>query len=459
MRNIKRCALVMAIVIFAGLFSNFPVYATDGINNEVELTPEEQKQKEEEEKQKEMERVYQLPVQTNQLKNWPAGPATYGEASIVMDIESRAILYAKNIDEKHYPASITKLLTTLVALENASLEDRVLVTESCINFLEWDYAQIGLKADEDISMEQALYATLLASANEAAYAVAANVGDGYEWFIERMNQRAVELGAVDSHFVNPHGLHDDNHYTTARDMALISSELYKYPAAFEMMQTMEYEIPATNMNEDSRYVQQKHHLLNPEYDSYYQYAIGGKTGYTGQALNTLVTYADNGEMHLVCVEMKTLSGKICEDTVNMFEYAFQSFHHVSIAENDKSGDIESVDNNGYVVLPEGVAFDDLESVITENPDDAARGTIAYTYEGQPVGTASIVLSESYKEAGKPRVKPVIEPKEEAVESPEQSGNAGRKAVVAFIVCGAIIMIILLVAYRRYRRKSMGISGK
>ena len=211
------------------------------------LTPEQ------EEIQKNLERLYELPIQSNELPGWPEGPGTYGEAAIVMEVGTGAILYAKNIDAHYYPASITKILTTLVALENGKLDDKVTFSADSLSFLEWGDAAIGMKEGDIISLEQALNAVLLASANEVSYAVGENIGKNagydYNWFISQMNTRCQELGGMNSHFVNPHGLHDDDHYTCARDMALISRELFKYPEAFEIMQAMQYEIKKSKTTE------------------------------------------------------------------------------------------------------------------------------------------------------------------------------------------------------------------
>lgn len=413
------------------------------------LTPEEQAEKE---YQEALEQSYNLPIQSNQLKGWPAGPSTYGAAGIVMDIESGAILYAKNIDEQHYPASITKLLTTLVALENERLDKRVEITEDCVSFLEWDYAQIGLKVGESISLEEGLYATLLASANEAAYAVAANVGDGYDWFIGEMNRRAEELGAKESHFVNANGLHDDKHYTTARDMALISAALYQYPEAMKIMQTKEYQIPPTNLTSDIRYLRQNHKMLGAGSEQYYEYAVGGKTGYTGEALNTLVTYAEKDNMHLVCVEMKTLSGKICEDTKNMLDYAFDNFKKIPIPDPDPSGEYKSIEGDGYVILPNGLSLSDLQTELLKDSDSTEKGTVTYSYEGQIVGKAQVVLEE--KEAGN-KTEDVPKPATQTVdEMPEsQSQVIPLKAVAA--LSGSLILLVLIIFLNWFikRRKS------
>ena len=183
--------------------------ATDTATQQA-LTPEQQAQQEE-------QNVYNMEVQSNGWENWPQGPGTYGEAAIVMDAGTGSILYAKNIDEHEYPASITKVLTSLVAFKYGKLTDNVTFSNDCISFMQPGDSSVGLKEGNVISLEQALYATLLASANEAAYAVAENVGTNaghdYNWFIEQMNEECKKLGGNNSNFVNANGLHDDNHYT------------------------------------------------------------------------------------------------------------------------------------------------------------------------------------------------------------------------------------------------------
>src|SRR5699024_7756966 len=143
-----------------------------------------------------MKKSYDRQPETNSLTGWPKGPQVYGNAAIVMDVNSGAVLYAKSIDDKHYPASITKMMTALVALENSSMDDEVLFSQDSVDILEWDYASIGMTPGEILSMEDAMYGMLLASANEVAYAIAESVGNklggGYEAFIQKMNDRAAE---------------------------------------------------------------------------------------------------------------------------------------------------------------------------------------------------------------------------------------------------------------------------
>lgn len=350
---------------------------------------------------RELEKVYNMPVQSNQLPDWPEGPGTYGEAAIVMEAETGAILYAKNIDDHHFPASITKVLTALVALENGELTDPVKMSHDSVAFLQPGDSSIALKEGDEINLEQALYATLLASANEAAYTVGENVGinagHDYNWFIEQMNVRCRELGGINSNFVNTNGLHDENHYTSARDMALIGCEVFEHPEIFEIMQTRQYVIEESDTVEEHVF-QQKHKMLVEGYQAYYEDAIGGKTGYTSDALSTLITMADNGEMQLVCVVLRTHGKNIYPDTTNLFEYAFDTFKKVPVAELETSEDIGEFltdQDGGYVVLPEGVEFDALQMELV--PDDSNNGeaTLIYTYEDMPVGSARAKLSKAY----------------------------------------------------------------
>lgn len=395
------CAVLVLVMTFSCAWNSqvHIVHAEDEKKEDStdQMTDEEKRMKEE------LDAAYKIKTESNDIPNWPEGPGTYGEAAIVMEVGTGAILYAKNIDAHFYPASITKLLTALVAFENADLTDEVRVTEDSVNFLEWDDARINLKPGNKLSLKDAMYALLLASANDAAHAIGESVGENaghdYDWFIEQMNKRCKELGGENSNFVNTNGLHDENHYTCARDMALISRELFKYPEVFPIMQTLEYTIPKSKTI-DEHYFYQYHQMLMPANANYYEYAIGGKTGYTDQALSTLVTMTDNDDMQLVCVVLKTHGVNVYPDTRHLCDYAYDNFHKVSVADNEKSKDIEKIleDETGYVVLPDSVTFDQLDMKLT--PDDATcqtstEATLEYYYKDQYVGMARAELSKDY----------------------------------------------------------------
>ena len=208
----------------------------------------------------EVKGVYNQSVDSNGIEGWARGPHIYSEAGIVMDIDSGAILYAKNIDNPHYPASITKILTGLVALENNALTETVTVTPEDYSFLKSGDNHIGLKNGEIISMEDALHGTLLASGNEVAHALGSNTEGGYENFIALMNEKAKELGCKNSNFTNSHGLHDENHYTSARDMALISAAAFKNDDFRRITKTKLYTIPTTNVTDETRSFENHHKM-------------------------------------------------------------------------------------------------------------------------------------------------------------------------------------------------------
>ncbi len=434
---------------------------------EKELTPEELEKKAEED-------AYNMEIQSNSWKNWPQGPGTYGEAAIVMDAGTGSILYEKNINAHEYPASITKVLTTLVALKYGKLSDQVTFTNDCVSFMQPGDSSVGLKEGNVITLEQALYATLLASANEAAYAVAENVGKNaghdYNWFIQQMNQECTELGGKNSNFVNANGLHDDNHYTCARDMALIGREIWRYPEFLKMCQEQSYTIPASDTTEEHVFAQH-HKMLIDVNKNYYAYAVAGKTGYTSNALSTLITMADNGNMKLVCVVLRTHGVNIYPDTRNLFEYAFNNFQKINVTDEKKPKEVsefiqaseskkestglntsgsntlgdgsqnENVDatadgneyhvlEDGYVLLPAGVTFDDVKYKIENVNESTGEGTIKYTYNGHQVGSATARLSKEYLK--KISNKKNVDSNQENVDNSEEKGIAGGKTGENFL---------------------------
>ena len=456
MRRIFSIVLLF-ILLLAG--AGRDVYAT-GVDGQESGQEEDQEEEltEKEKREQMLKEIYDMPVQSNEIKGWPKGPGTYGDAAIVMDAGTGAILYAKNIDEHFYPASITKVLTALVALENGKFEDPVVVSEDCVSFLEPGDSSIGLKKGNEITLEQALYATLLASANEAAYAVGENVGKNaghdYAWFLEQMNQRCRELGGTNSNFANTNGLPDPDHYTCARDMALIGSEMFKYPEFFKIVQTMQYEIPASDTCQQHIF-QQKHKMLNESSREYYKYAVGGKTGYTPDALNTLITMADKDGMQLVCVVLHTQSGHHYGDTRKLFDYGYKNFTKTPVEGNETSQDVGEIleeEGGGYVLLPKGVEFADLEMELV--PDDANDGkaTLNYTYEGNLVGKARAKLSDQYINEHKAKIQ-----KLDASDAGKDESKKGmaEKAVLAGLCVVWVILVILFVRTilkRKRRRK-------
>lgn len=400
-----------------------------------ELTPEQLQY------EKELQEVYDKKVETNEIKGWPQGPQIYGEAAIVMDMQTGAVLYGKGLDEEHYPASITKILTALVALENSSMTDKVSFSKESIDCLKREYAHIGMKPGEEITMKDALYAMMLASANEVAYAIAETVGGTYDNFIHMMNEKAKELGCKKTHFINANGMFDEEHYTSARDMALISRAAFQNEDLLEVVQTLQYTIPPTNMQAEQRVFQQKHKMM-VKGKFFDERCIGGKTGYTDEASNTLVTVMKQGDRKILAVILKERKD-IYPATKEICNYAFENFEEVNIAANEKSKELSNIDTDACVTLPKGADFEDLKWKADGD------GNVNYSYKGQFVGTAKAEVKKEVK------TEPKTEEKEKKKEKKEKNpiGNIILKVVTGIVIFAAAVVGIMLHVKLAKRRKS------
>ena len=393
---------------------------------------------------------------------WPDAPETLSPGVILMEESTGTILYEKNSDEAHYPASITKIMTTLLALENGNLSDMVTFSDDAINNTEGS----GIARDygEQMTLEQCLYGVMLESANECAYAVAEHVGGTVENFVDMMNAKAKELGCTNTHFANPHGLQDENHYTTAHDMALIAQAAYQNETFRIIIGTKMYTIPPTNKHAEETVLRNHHDMLctyhNPNRKYLYPYCVGGKTGYTATANSTLVTYAEKDGMTLICVVMNTQSPNQFIDTVNLFDYAFDNFQVLNVAENDTDYSAETTVDNGnlnniapfveldkdaVIVLPKTAEFSDTSSSVEYNDSDPEiAGSIMYTYAGRNVGKADIkttgVVVEGYAFDN------------ESTEAEEQEAVSTvqvRPIVVVLLIVAVILLGVLLFFLKRF----------
>lgn len=395
-------------------------------------------------------------VDSNTLEKWPEGPSIYSESGIVMDMDSGAILYAKNIDDKHYPASITKVLTALVALENTEMTDTVTFAWEDISFLEYGDAHIAMKEGEEISMEEAMYGMLLASANEVSHAIGRNTAGGYDNFINMMNEKSAELGCTNSHWVNTYGLHDKKHYTSARDMALIGSAAFEYEEFRTITNTYQYVIGKTNLTKQKRYVHQNHKMIRDWDSRYYEYCVGGKTGYTDQALTTLVTFATKGKRNFVAVTLRTHGGgnNAYADTKKMLNYAFKYFDKVTVDEGNIGNEkVAYVSEDSYVMLPEGITLEDCESSFTPPTElGDVNGKVSYTYQGQPVGDVEVKITDAYYN----EIHGIVEEEPEKETRPVQKDKTkGISPVLIIIACVVAVLaagFLVLIGKVNYERK-------
>lgn len=231
-----------------------------------------------------------------------AGFAVNAKAALLIDLDSDTVLYEQGADERVYPASLTKIMTCLLVLERGSLSDTITVSETALEGLDAEGSTANLQAGEELTVEQLLYCMMLSSANEACNIAAEYISGSVPAFVELMNQRAQELGCTGTHFANPHGLHDDDHYTTARDLSKITKEALKSETFKTITNTTAYTVPATNLSEE-RKLTTTNYLISKENTSQYYYpnAAGVKTGFTSKAGRCLITTADDGNLHLLSI--------------------------------------------------------------------------------------------------------------------------------------------------------------
>ncbi len=247
-------------------------------------------------------------------------PQIQAQGAVVIDAASGEILYGKNADTKYYPASITKLMTALLVIENCSLDSTVTFSKTATTNLESGAVSLGMVEGDQLTVRECLYALLLKSANEVGNALAEHVAGSISAFADLMNQKAAALGCTNTHFVNPHGLNDSNHYTTPYDMALIARAAFANSVLREIDTTLSYKLPATKTSA-VRTISMGHKMMYPNDSRYYEGIIGGKTGFTSLAGNTLVTGAERNGVRLVAVVMKA-SGTHYTDTKALLDYGF-----------------------------------------------------------------------------------------------------------------------------------------
>ncbi len=270
------------------------------------------------------------------------------EAAILVEISTGRIIYEKNSTKKLYPASTTKILTAILVIENCNLDDLVTVRESALNNIPTGYVTCNLRVGEELSVKDLLYALMIPSANDAAYVLAEYVAGSVDNFSVMMNDKAREIGCKTTHFVNPNGIHDDSHYSTAYDLYLLANYAMKNETFRNLVAVTEYTLPATEKYpSEDRILQTTNELLNKNSRNYYyKNAIGIKTGYTSKAGNCLVAAASRDGLEFIAV---VLNGGTTENGLNsryvdskkLFEYAYDNFTLTKIIE--KGSIVQSIE--------------------------------------------------------------------------------------------------------------------
>lgn len=441
----------------------------------------------------------------NQSQNntWPAAPEIFAQAGVVIEASTGTVLYNKNMNDKMYPASITKILTTLIAMENCSLSETVTFSHNNVYTLQYGDANIGMNEGEQLSMIDCLYGVMLASANECANATGEHCarktdafskrieelkskGESFDEsvvaisvFADMMNERAKKAGALNSHFNNPSGLFDEEHYTTSYDMAMITRDAIKCNEFINLEANTTYTIGPTNLTAEPRYLKNRHKMLFPSNAVYYEGIMGGKTGYVDQSGNTLVTFAKRNGMTLISVVMKSNSENVYKDTSLLLDYGFNNFKLLNIYENETkfsldsqnifdnadsifgdSMDVLSLDKSDSVVIPMDKNFSDIQSKITflsesERPDKHTIANLEYYYNNQLVGNTSLKISDKADESFK------FGPSKDSKKSNTSKTNWIRINIWLLLIIIVVIILIAGIVYylRGYGRSSRRKSSK
>lgn len=395
---------------------------------------------------------------------WPKGPSITAEAAILMDVNTGTILFEKNPHKQLYPASITKIMTTLLALENSNLSDTVTYSKSAIYNLRYDSSKIYANVGEKLTVEQSLYGIMLASAGDCSNGIAEHVSGSIEAFAGLMNKKAEDLGCQNTHFVNPHGMPDNNHYTSAYDMALITKAALQYEQFRKIAGAKKYTIPPTNLQKESRYLT-NHHKMLIKSNYTYEGCEGGKTGYTVASGYTLVTYAKRGDMELLCVILKDAATEHYTDTAKLFDWGFENFKSLNISSylsenqlsnytlfdkaalkaDDGADYVIEIDKNSSILIPKTASFDDLKPTFTKNYNKDTSipsiRTISYTFSGKEVGSVAvnfIKISNSVEDNYNN-----LDNAEISIKNSVSDVNYNKKRSISFIKIGLTIFVVTI----------------
>lgn len=393
---------------------------------------------------------------------WPSVPAITSDGGILIDADTGAILYQKNIDTQMYPASISKIMTILLVLENLEMDQVITFSRDAVYSIEFGSNHIGCTTGEQLTVEQCLYGICLNSANEVCNAVGEEIAGSIDGFVDLMNKRAVELGCTNTHFANPNGLHDKEHYSSARDLAIITRECLKYETFRKIAGTKRYDIPPTNNTAETRYLLNDHKMFPGRKQEYEGFECG-KTGFTDQALNTLISVAKRGDVELICV---TLHGNQTHytDTATLFDYGFASYSKQTIAQIDTNleGDYyiqnESAfkdfvggakeysftyDKEAKLLVPNTASFSDYEVRFANasTKDNELTGNLEYYFDNELMGTLPIKLTKKLD---------IIS----GVKQLSSGGSIISKILIAIVIIVVILFIlyILLWIYAKRRRR-------
>ena len=328
---------------------------------------------------------------------------------LLMDANTGKILYSKNAFERHFPASTTKIMTAILTLENCKLSDVVTVSHNAIFSIPVGYSHASLQEGEELTVEQLLNVLLIPSANDAAVALAEHIAGSVDAFAEMMNNKAKEIGCLDTHFVNPNGVHNEEHYSTAYDLALIGKYAMQFDDIMRIAKVNQYTLPKTNKyDKEDRIFNATNGLITKNGNYYYPEATGLKTGYTDKSGYCIIATATKGNVDLLEVVLGSDSIEDrYKDCTKLFDYGFENYSYKNLVtansvvetievegatRETKSLNVISKDGidvllknnvNTYNLSPTISINSDLKAPIAEN---AVVGTLSYEIDGEIYST-------------------------------------------------------------------------
>ena len=371
-------------------------------------------------------------ITTNNISGWPQGADVTSTAAVVMEDSTNTTLYAKNADQVLYPGAAVKVMTTLLALEKTQLTDQVTMTATGVSGVTDGGANISAQLDEVFTIEQCLYAIMLASANDIALQVAEHIGGSVDGFVQMMNSRAAELGCTNTLFTNPTGLPDETQHTTAHDMALIMKAAIDNDSFRTIAATGSYTIPATNVSGGDRVLTNNFSMMNATNAAYYQYCLGGKEGYTEASQSTLVCAAQKDNVTLIAVVLQGASGTTATEAASLLNYGFDNFQMLSLGDNDFN-----MISGGNVYVPAGATADSLTTQDGEVSD--GQYNRQYFFSDTPVGTAVMAATQEQDTT--------LTDEGQKNMSAAQTYSSNRTDVPYFVIGGVGILLLLLILLR------------
>lgn len=320
---------------------------------------------------------------------------------LLAETKSGRILYERNADQRIYPASLTKLLTAILVVENCELDEIVTVSENAVLSVPSGYVNANLQVGEELTVEDLLYVMLIPSANDAANALAEHVGGNIESFSAMMNSRAKELGCTESNFTNPSGLHQEEHYTSTRDLFFISQKAMEYNLIEKILGTTTYTLPSTNKyTKEARMFSTTNYMIRKSLSKYYcNYCIGAKTGYTEYAKNCVVEFAKKDGIELTAIimgESAKVKGQKFLDAKEMFEYVFNNYENKKVASKNEKYETINISNGTKETRKLDVLYKNNVNILkTSNSEKEIQENVEYTNVSAPIKEGDIVGKITY----------------------------------------------------------------